>query len=62
MEIPLSTMEIAYQSIQRATTDEDPSPTLTKELDLVLEGETYMVRWHTNGLDLNLFHDLVGSS
>jgi hypothetical protein len=28
----------------------------------LLEGETYMVRWHPNGLDLTRFHDLVGSS
>jgi hypothetical protein len=28
----------------------------------LLEGETSMVRWHPNGLDLTCFHDLVGSS
>jgi hypothetical protein len=28
----------------------------------LLEGETSMVRWHLNGLDLTRFHDLVGSS
>jgi hypothetical protein len=28
----------------------------------ILEGETSMVRWHPNGLDLTRFHDLVGSS
>jgi hypothetical protein len=28
----------------------------------ILEGETSMVRWHSNGLDLTNFHDLVGSS
>jgi hypothetical protein len=28
----------------------------------LLEGETSMVRWHPNGLDLTRFHDLVGSS
>jgi hypothetical protein len=28
----------------------------------LLEGETSMVRWHPNGLDLTHFHDLVGSS
>jgi hypothetical protein len=28
----------------------------------LLEGETSMVRWNLNGLDLNRFHDLVGSS
>jgi hypothetical protein len=28
----------------------------------LLEGESSMVRWHPNGLDLNRFHDLVGSS
>jgi hypothetical protein len=28
----------------------------------LLEGETSMVRWHSNGLDLTRFHDLVGSS
>jgi hypothetical protein len=28
----------------------------------LLEGEDSMVRWHTNGLDLTRFHDLVGSS
>jgi hypothetical protein len=28
----------------------------------LLGGETSMVRWHPNGLDLTRFHDLVGSS
>ena len=28
----------------------------------LLEGETSMVRWYPNGLDLTHFHDLVGSS
>jgi hypothetical protein len=28
----------------------------------LLEGETSMVRWHPNGLDLTRFHDLAGSS
>jgi hypothetical protein len=28
----------------------------------LLEGETSMVRWHPNGLDITRFHDLVGSS
>jgi hypothetical protein len=28
----------------------------------LLEGETSMVRWHLNGLDVTNFHDLVGSS
>jgi hypothetical protein len=27
----------------------------------LLEGETSMVRWHLNGLDLTRFQDLVGS-
>jgi hypothetical protein len=31
-------------------------------LSNLLEGETSMVRWHPNGLDLTRFHDLVGSS
>jgi hypothetical protein len=29
---------------------------------MLLEGETSMVRWPQNGLDLTHFHDLVGSS
>jgi hypothetical protein len=29
---------------------------------MLLEGESSMVRWPLNGLDLTLFHDLVGSS
>jgi len=29
---------------------------------MLLEGEASMVRWHPNVLDLNRFHDLVGSS
>jgi hypothetical protein len=28
----------------------------------LLKGETSIVRWHLNGLDLTRFHDLVGSS
>ena len=28
----------------------------------LLEGETSMVRWHPNDLELTLFHDLVGLS
>jgi hypothetical protein len=28
----------------------------------LLEGETSMVRWHLNDLELTLFHDLVGLS
>ena len=27
----------------------------------LLEEETFVVRWHPNGLDLTRFHDLVGS-
>jgi hypothetical protein len=29
---------------------------------MLLEGESSMVRWPPNGLDLTSFHDLVGSS
>jgi hypothetical protein len=29
---------------------------------MLLEGEASIVRWIPNGLDLNRFHDLVGSS
>jgi hypothetical protein len=29
---------------------------------MLLEGEDYIVRWPLNGLDLNFFHDLMGSS
>jgi hypothetical protein len=28
----------------------------------LLEGETSMVKWHPNGLDLTRFHDSMGSS
>ena len=34
----------------------------TSIFSMLLEGETSMVRWHLNGLDLTHFHDLVGSS
>jgi hypothetical protein len=33
-----------------------------EHFSMLLEGETSMVRWHLNGLDLTCFHDLVGSS
>jgi hypothetical protein len=29
---------------------------------MLLEGESSMMRWLLNGLDLTRFHDLVGSS
>ena len=39
-----------------------PTRGKNKRFSNLLEGEASMVRWHPNGLDLTLFHDLVGSS
>jgi hypothetical protein len=54
MTMPLSTMEIAYQAIQHANTDGDPSPSHMKKVDPILEPV-----WALNSSNSHDFLDIV---